>query len=122
MPKVHNSVPRRLGTAAKAPTEAPLSRLAAVVGGAPPNVRPDVPDDYFSRGVLGVQLALDDLVRATTMDEIVACAPAAASRIGLAVSVLESRPGRLAGTDCHRSMIPTSQNDWWTSASRIPGD
>ena len=87
---MHNSVPRRLGTAAKAPTEASLSRLAAVVGGAPPKIRPDVPDDYFSRAVLGVQLALDDLVRATTMDEIVACAPAAASRIGFS-RVLFSR-------------------------------
>ena len=86
---MHNSVPRRLGTAAKAPTEASLSRLAAVVGGAP-QVRPDVPDDYFSRAVLGVQLALDDLVRVTTMEEIVACAPAAASHIGFS-RVLFSR-------------------------------
>lgn len=87
---MHNSVHRRLGTAAKAPTEASLSRLAAVVGGAPPKMRPDVPDDYFSRTVLGVQLALDDLVCAPTMEEIVARAPGAASHIGFS-RVLFSR-------------------------------
>lgn len=55
-----------------------------------PSMRPDVPDGCFPRALFGVQLALDELVCAKTMDEVVARAPAAASHIGFS-RVLFSR-------------------------------
>src|SRR5512139_1221043 len=79
----------RLDATAKTSGGTSLSHLPAVVGGTA-RVRSDVREPDTSDLVVGVQQAVDQLIAASSMDELLALAAEAAARIGFS-RVLLSR-------------------------------